>query len=62
MNGPMNGRVKLRHVVVGLGIAFALVTVASGIAATINQWHDESPETRVVFGNVPGALSWPSTR
>src|SRR4051794_2965896 len=52
----MNGKVRARHVVVGLGIAFALLTAASGLAATINQWHDESPETRVVFGNIPGAF------
>ena len=56
MTGPLSGKVKLRHVVIGLGIAFALLTAASGLAATINQWHDESPETRVVFGNVPGAF------
>src|SRR3954453_19791212 len=54
--GPLSGKVKLRHVVIGLGIAFALLTAASGLAGAINQWHDESPETRVVFGNVPGAF------
>src|SRR3954462_4044462 len=56
MTGLLSGKVKLRHVVIGLGIAFALLTAASGLAGAINQWHDESPETRVVFGNVPGAV------
>ncbi|MEA3216388.1 MAG: hypothetical protein QOJ19_2544 [Acidimicrobiia bacterium] len=52
----MNGRIRPRQVVIGLGIAFALLTVASGIAATVNQWHDDSTITRGVFENIPGAL------
>ncbi|HET8618430.1 MAG TPA: respiratory nitrate reductase subunit gamma, partial [Acidimicrobiales bacterium] len=42
-------------VVVGVGVAFAIVVVASGIAATVNQWHDDSTVHREVFGNVPSA-------
>ncbi|MDY7104630.1 MAG: heterodisulfide reductase-related iron-sulfur binding cluster [Actinomycetota bacterium] len=52
----MNGRIKPHQVVVGLGVLVALVTVASGIAATVLQLHDESEVTREVFENVPSAL------
>ncbi|MFP3902090.1 MAG: heterodisulfide reductase-related iron-sulfur binding cluster [Acidimicrobiia bacterium] len=48
-------RVKPNQVAVGIGLAVALVTVASGIAATALQWHDDSPITREVFGNIPSA-------
>ena len=49
---------KLRphHLSIILGVSVAAVTVISGIAATINGWHDESTVTREVFGNIPGAL------
>src|SRR5262245_64618450 len=39
----------------GIGIAFALVVVASGVVATILQWHDDSAVQREVFGNIPSA-------
>jgi Fe-S oxidoreductase/nitrate reductase gamma subunit len=42
-------------VVLGLGIAFAAVTVASGIAGSILDFHEDSPVHREVFGNVPDA-------
>ncbi|HEX6237321.1 MAG TPA: iron-sulfur protein, partial [Acidimicrobiales bacterium] len=48
-------RVKPNQVAVGIGLAVALITVASGIAATALQWHDDSPITREVFGNIPSA-------
>jgi nitrate reductase gamma subunit len=51
-----SSRVKPSHVAIGLGVAFALLTAFSGIFATVMGWHDESPVTRVVFGNVPSAF------
>ena len=44
------------HLSIILGVSVAAVTVISGIAATVNGWHDESTVTREVFGNIPGAL------
>ena len=35
-----------------IGAVVAVVTVASGIAAALEQWHDDSPVSRHVFGNV----------
>jgi Fe-S oxidoreductase/nitrate reductase gamma subunit len=48
-------RIKPQHLVITLGVLVALVTIASGVAATIEQWHDDSPTTRQVFGNIPSA-------
>ncbi|MPY95494.1 MAG: iron-sulfur protein, partial [Acidimicrobiia bacterium] len=52
----MNGKLKPRHAILGLGFLLAVITAASGVAATVSQWHDDSPVTREVFGNVPSAL------
>jgi Fe-S oxidoreductase/nitrate reductase gamma subunit len=49
-------RVRPSHVALGLGVAFALLTMVSGIVPTLLQWHDESPVTRAVFDNVPSAF------
>ena len=48
-------RIRPRYVAVGVGIAFALLTVASGVVATALQWHDDSGVQRVVFVNIPSA-------
>ncbi|MGH9234224.1 MAG: respiratory nitrate reductase subunit gamma, partial [Acidimicrobiales bacterium] len=49
-------RVKPTHIALGVGVAFAAITVASGITATVLQWHDEdSAVQREVFGNIPSA-------
>jgi Fe-S oxidoreductase/nitrate reductase gamma subunit len=48
-------RVAPHAVVVGIGVVVALVTVASGVAATALQWHDDKPIQREVFVNVPSA-------
>jgi hypothetical protein len=48
-------RVRPSHVAVGVGIAFALLVVASGVVATVLQWHDDSGVQRVVFINIPSA-------
>ncbi|TML07835.1 MAG: 4Fe-4S dicluster domain-containing protein, partial [Actinobacteria bacterium] len=39
-----------------MGIAFAFLSAASGIAGAALDWHDDSPESRRVFGNIPGPL------
>jgi Fe-S oxidoreductase len=48
-------RVRSNYVAVGIGVAFALLVVASGVVATVLQWHDDSGVQRVVFVNVPSA-------
>jgi Fe-S oxidoreductase len=48
-------RVRPNYVAVGIGVAFALLVVASGVVATVLQWHDDSGVQRVVFVNVPSA-------
>lgn len=50
------GRVRPHHLVIGLGVLFAAVTVASGIAGGLEGWEDDSTITRHVFAGVPGAL------
>src|SRR4051794_14345929 len=50
------GRVRPHHLVIGLGVLFAAVTLASGIAGGVEGWEDDSPITRAVFGGIPGAL------
>ncbi|MGH9247674.1 MAG: heterodisulfide reductase-related iron-sulfur binding cluster [Acidimicrobiales bacterium] len=51
----MKARIRPWQLVVGLGVALAVVFVASGIAPALTGWHSDSPVTREVFGNVPGA-------
>ena len=53
-------RVAPHAVVVGIGVVVALVTVASGIAATALQGHDDKPIQREVFVNVPSAAPDPT--
>jgi Fe-S oxidoreductase len=48
--------VKPHQIVVGLGVVIALITVASGVAAAILTFHNDSAVTREIFGNVPS--SW----
>jgi Fe-S oxidoreductase/nitrate reductase gamma subunit len=49
-------RIKPHQLVVGLGVAIALFTAASGIFATLAGFDEESPIHREVFGNIPGPL------
>ncbi len=49
-------RIRPSHIVIAIGVAFAVVTVASGVASTVTEFHDESPITRATFGNVPSWL------
>ena len=43
------------QIAVGIGVLLALVTVVSGITATVFQWHDDSAVQREVFLNIPSA-------
>ena len=54
-DGSATRRVKPHQLVVALGVALAVITVASGAASTAFSFHDDSPVTREVFGNVPSA-------
>ena len=49
-------RFKPHHLSLVIGIGFAVVTVASGIAGAALAFHDDSPESRLVFGNIPDPL------
>lgn len=56
----MKMRVRPHQLVLAIGIAFAAVTAASGIAASVFGFHepDDAIIYREVFGNVPGALKF----
>jgi len=49
-------RIKGPHLVLVIGLAFAIVTALSGIASAVFQQHDDSPVTREVFGGIPSSL------
>ncbi len=49
-------KLKASHVVIGLGVLVALVTVGSGIKSALFPSHGDSEVTREVFGNVPDIL------
>lgn len=47
-------RLKPHQLVFGAGVVAGLVFAFSGIIPALVDWHDESPVTREVFGNIPG--------
>ena len=49
-------RIKAPHIVLTIGIAFAVVTALSGIAGAVFQQHDNSTVSREVFYGVPDAF------
>ena len=49
-------KLKPHQLALGLGGLVAGVTVVSGIAATVFQFHDDSDTTREVFENIPSAM------
>jgi len=53
-DGPK--RLRPNHIAIIIGVAIAVVVALSGVAATVFQFHDDSPIQREVFGNVPGPL------
>jgi Fe-S oxidoreductase/nitrate reductase gamma subunit len=52
----MARKFKAPHLAIGIGVALALITVGSGILASITQWHGDSPITREVFGEIPAGF------
>ena len=53
---PGPKRLQPYQIAIVIGVAVALVTVASGIAASVFQFHDDSSVTREVFDNIPAWL------
>ena len=52
----VKARIKPHHLALAVGVAFASVTAASGVAATVFGFHNNNAVHREVFGNIPGAL------
>src|SRR4051812_26984411 len=52
---PRRRLISPQAIALGVGIAFAVITVGSGIAGAVFDFHDESPVSRHVFGNIPDA-------
>jgi Fe-S oxidoreductase/nitrate reductase gamma subunit len=55
---PLPGPTRLRpnQIAIVIGVAIALVVALSGVAASVFQFHDDSPIQREVFDNIPGPL------
>lgn len=53
---PGPARLQPYQIAITIGVLVALVVVASGIFASAMGWHDDSPITREVFGNIPAWL------
>ena len=49
-------RIRPHQIVIALGVAFAVVIAASGIAGSTLGFHSDSPIGREVFGNIPPAM------
>ncbi|MCB1258533.1 MAG: (Fe-S)-binding protein, partial [Microthrixaceae bacterium] len=49
-------RLRPNQIAIIIGVAIALVVALSGVAATVFQFHDDSPIQREVFGNIPGPI------
>ncbi len=46
-------RVRPQHIALGIGVAFAIVTVISGLVPLFVKTHDDSGVQREVFGGIP---------
>ena len=49
-------RIKPHHISIGVGVAMSLLIIGSYVAASIESWHEKSPVSRPVFGNIPDPL------
>ncbi len=49
-------RIRPHHLVLGLGVAVAIFTALSGIAAAVFEQHGDSEIHREVFGNIPAPV------
>jgi Fe-S oxidoreductase/nitrate reductase gamma subunit len=47
-----------RQFVIGVGVLTVAGALASGIVPRFTQWHEESPVSREVFGNIPDPIYW----
>jgi Fe-S oxidoreductase/nitrate reductase gamma subunit len=52
----VKSRVKPHQVAIAVGVLLTLITIGSGLAALVFQFHDDSEVQRVVFVNIPS--SW----
>ena len=52
-NPPKGSRFKARHLVLTVGIGFAVVTAVSGLGSAYLRHHDDSPVQREVFQGIP---------
>jgi Fe-S oxidoreductase/nitrate reductase gamma subunit len=48
-------KVRPHHLILGFWLLLATTFGLSGVVSTITQQHDDSPISREVFGNIPGA-------
>ncbi|HEX8803697.1 MAG TPA: heterodisulfide reductase-related iron-sulfur binding cluster [Acidimicrobiales bacterium] len=48
-------RVRPHQIAIGIGVLVTLVTIGSGVFATITQWHDDAAVQREVFIDIPSA-------
>ena len=55
-DGPQRTPFRASQLWLAVGLAIAAVTVLSGIAASIFQFHDDSEIQREVFVNIPGSF------
>ncbi len=53
---PKGAAIKARYVVLAIGIGFAVVTAASGLASAFIKHHDGSPVQREVFEGIPSGF------
>lgn len=49
-------RVRPTQIVIGIGVAFAIVTVISGLTSLVNKLHTADPVQRPVFEGIPNVL------
>jgi Fe-S oxidoreductase/nitrate reductase gamma subunit len=54
-DGAPSRRLRPHQLAIGLGALIALVTVVSGLASLVFQFHDDAEVQREVFGNIPSA-------
>ncbi|MBW8825412.1 MAG: respiratory nitrate reductase subunit gamma [Acidobacteria bacterium] len=52
---PRRRLISPQAIALGVGIAFAVITIGSGIAGAVFDFHDSSPVSRHVFGDIPDA-------
>src|SRR3954447_11038840 len=59
VEGQETKRKVFTNIILGIGIAFAVFTLASGISSWFWPREDESEVTRRAFEGIPGVIFWP---